>query len=307
MYARDATHPSLWTKTLVKAGGYVQLADDYQGVINGTNDNLHLILRGTDDRADDVDITVTLTHGDDYTLTSLAAHIQAELRAEGSFAAGNAAEAGLPLIQATGVTTPSSSANYNKLKWVVTGHAAATETFNIQIGETTTCTEILGLYKHPTLFSDAGLVSPLTYHAKAVPFTTARYDGYATQVQINPYAGSQEFIMKPPGDSGVEVGGQVTLYNYSTSARNVRVRINEAVGGDNNITKGGAMYFNGDDNHATATAGYFRDSAASSIRMLLGPEQRITLIHYRDEALDVPRSFWVIGSSTSTNKPEAGV
>jgi hypothetical protein len=125
----------------------------------------------------------------------------------------------------TGVTALSNNANYNKLKWVVTGHGA--ETFNIQIGENATCTGILGLYKHPTVFG-AGLASPLTYYAKAVPFTTAKYDGYATQVQINPYAGSQEFIMKPPGDSGIEVGGQVTLYNYSTSARNLRVRINEA-------------------------------------------------------------------------------
>ena len=310
MYARDATHPSLWTKTLVKAGGYVQLADDYQGVINGTNDNLHLILRGTDERADDVDITVTLPHGGAYTLTTLAAHIQAELRNEGSFAAGNAAEAGLPLIQVTGVTTPSDDPNYNKLKWVVTGHADATETFNIQIGENTTCTEILGLYEHPTLFSDAGLVSPLTYHAKAVPFTTARYDGYAAIVQIKPSSDPDEFIMAAPSLDGIEVGSSVTLYNCSAS-RECRVRINEQTGGDVgdfNTTKGGAGYFYGIGNHDDdAEATYYIEGNAAATRLLLGVEERVTLVHYRDEISTPSKSYWLITSTTVSTLPAVGV
>jgi hypothetical protein len=275
-------------------------------VIDFTNDTLHLILRSTANRADDVDINVTLTHGDAYTLTALAAHIQAELRAEGSFAAGNAAEAGLPLIQVTGVTTPSDDPNYNKLKWVVTGHADATETFNIQIGENTTCTEILGLYEHPTLFSDAGLVSPLTYHAKAVPFTTARYDGYAAIVQIKPSSDPDEFSMTAPSLDGIEVGSSVTLYNCSAS-RECRVRINEQTGGDVgdfNTTKGGAGYFYGIGNHDDdAEATYYIEGNAAATRLLLGVEERVTLVHYRDEISTPSKSYWLITSTTVSTLP----
>jgi hypothetical protein len=130
MYARDATHPSLWTKTLVKAGGYCQLADDYGGVINDTNDTLHLTLKravGGVARAD-VDVEAQLATGVNITLTALAADIQTKLRDHGAFAAVIAE--GIPSITVTAVID-SDNDYYNNLEWVISfaGTLAPVKTF----------------------------------------------------------------------------------------------------------------------------------------------------------------------------------
>jgi len=189
---------------------------------------------------------------------------------------------------------------------VVTGHGA--ETCQIQIGENTTCTEILGLYKHPTLFG-AGLVNRRVYYAKVVPFTTARYDGCAAVVQVKPYSNPNEFIMKAPILDGIEVGSSVTLYNCGDT--DCRVRINEQTGGDFNITKGGVVegagYFYGIGNHEDdADATYYIEADAAATRLLVSPEERVTLVHYRDEISSHSKSSWLITSTTLSTLPAEG-
>ena len=309
LYARDATHPSLWTKTLVKAGGYVQLADDYGGVINDTNKNLHLIIKRAQGGVNiaDVDVEVQLTIGVNITLTQLAADIQTKLRDHGAFAA--VASPGIPHIDVTAIID-SDDPNYNNLE--LRAIATALETCNVVIGAKTTSGTILGFGNSPTAgvgtaFGGALQKTQILFPG-VVPFTTSKYDGYAAVVQIKPSSDPNEFIMTAPSLDGIEVGSSVTLYNCSAD-KDCRVRINEQDGGDFNITKGGAGYFNGIGNHEDddGSAAYYQEIDADATRLLVAPEERVTLLHYRDEISSPPKSYWLITSTTVSTLPAVDV
>ena len=310
MYARDATHPSLWTKTLVKAGGYVQLADDYGGVINDTNKNLHLIIKRAQAGLNiaDVDVEVQLTFGVNITLTQLAADIQTKLRDHGAFAA--VASPGIPHIDVTAIID-SDDPNYNNLE--LRAIATALETCNVVIGAKTTSGTILGFGNSPTAgvgtaFGGALQKTQILFPG-VVPFTTSKYDGYAAVVQVKPHSNPDEFIMKAPLLDGIEVGSSVTLYNCSAN-KNFRLKINEKTGGDVgdfNTTKGGAGYFRGDGNSTVnGAASYYQEIDADATRLLVAPDQRVTLLHYRDEITIPSASYWLVTSTTVSTLPAEG-
>jgi hypothetical protein len=110
--------------------------------------------------------------------------------------------------------------------------------------------------------------------------------------------------MTAPSLGGIEVGSSVK------ADKNFRLRINEQTGGDVsdfNTTKGGAGYFRGDGNATVnAAASYYQEIDAGATRLLVAPDERVTLLHYRDEISTPSKSYWLITSTTVSTIPAEG-